>query len=120
MTNWNKEPSGKLFEEITESLRQRRLQMNISQRELAKLSHVSLPLIARLESGVGNITLINLISVMKALNMADSLAVAFRISMESPRQIEKAERKKPQRRVRRSHPNSDSEETPWRWEEDKG
>jgi transcriptional regulator with XRE-family HTH domain len=66
-----------LIKIIGSYVKQRRLQKNISQVELAERSGISMASITRFETGKGNISLQNLISILKILGLADELKVFF-------------------------------------------
>ena len=65
--NWTDENTYRLLNIIGESVKTRRLQRNISQIELSKLSGISLNSITRFETGKGNITLYSLINIFYLL-----------------------------------------------------
>lgn len=119
MENWNKLEDIQLAEIIGESVKGRRLLKNISQDELAELSGVSRPSIIRFETGKGNISLMNLLSILKALDMANELKTIFKGREESPALLSKATSKKTQERVRWSKKGKVEEDETWEWEEDK-
>lgn len=119
MKDWNKLEDIQLSEIIGKSVKGRRLLKNISQDELAELSGVSRPSIIRFETGKGNISLMNLISILKALDIANELKVIFKGIEESPALLSKATSKKTQERVRWSKKAKVEEDETWEWEEDK-
>ncbi len=113
--NWNQESNKRLLEIIGHSMKARRLTREISQEELAKLSGVSHASIARFETGKGNISIQNLLLVMKALGIADELKVIFKESEVSPSLLAKATTKKTKERVRRSKKSKLASEKDWKW-----
>lgn len=119
MEDWNKLEDIRLIEIIGESVRGRRLLKNISQDELAEMSGVSRPSIIRFETGKGNISLMNLLSILKALGMANELKAIFKGAEESPALLSKAKSKKNQERARWSKKAKVEEDSAWVWEEDK-
>ena len=66
-----------LIKVIGSYVKQRRLQKNISQVELAERSGISMASITRFETGKGNISLQNLISILQILGLADELNAFF-------------------------------------------
>lgn len=117
MDEWNKKSNEQLAEIIGESVKGRRLQKNISQDELSELSGVSKASITRFETGKGNISLLNLLSIMKALEMAEELKAIFKMPETSPALLAKANLKKTKERVRRSKKSKETDEN-WQWGED--
>ena len=118
MIEWNKETTQHLLEIIGSSIKARRLQRNISAKELSEISGVSPASIARLETGTGNISLQNLLSILKALNMADELKMIFSPPETSPALLAKATSGKTQARVRRAI-KVRKKDGKWVWGEDK-
>lgn len=119
MKDWNVESNSLLLEKIGESIKGRRLQKNISQEELSEMSGVSVASITRLETGKGNTSLTNLLSILKILEMADELKTIFTPPEVSPTLIAKAVRGKTLERVKRSHLPEAEIEGEWKWGEDK-
>jgi predicted transcriptional regulator len=117
--NWNKEKNASLLEIIGLSMKGKRLSREISQAELAKNSGVSLASIARLETGKGNISLSNLLLIMKALEMADELKIIFKDLEFSPSLLAKASTKKTRERVRKSYKEKKSKSSSWKWGDEK-
>ncbi|AGH94450.1 helix-turn-helix domain-containing protein [Pseudobdellovibrio exovorus] len=118
MNNWNDESTYRLLKLIGEAVKTRRLQKNISQAELSKLSGISLNSITRFETGKGNITLYSLINILKVLDMTEALESVFSVNRITPSLLAKAVRKNNvQQRVRRT--KGKSTRGPWLWEEDK-
>lgn len=66
-----------LIKMIGKSAKIRRLQKNISQEKLAELCGISLASITRFETGRGNISLQNLLSILKVLDMSDAFKAIF-------------------------------------------
>jgi len=113
--DWNKIQNARLLEIIGHSVRLIRLQKEISQEELSILSGVSHASIARFETGKGNISLQNLLFIMKALKMANNLSLCFSAPLESPRQIFKSAAKKPKSRVRKSQKKQVHKNESFKW-----
>ena len=118
MIEWNKETTQHLVEIIGASIKARRLQRNVSAKELSQMSGVSSASIARLETGKGNISLHNLLAILKALNMADELKIIFNPPEISPALLAKATSGKTQARVRRTM-KVRNKDRKWVWGEDK-
>lgn len=119
MESWNGESTSRLLGKIGEALKGRRLQRNISQEELSKLSGVSLASITRLETGKGNISLANMLAILKALEIADELKNIFSPPETSPTLLAKAVTGKTMERVKRSHSREIEKVEGWKWGEDK-
>ena len=119
MIDWNKESNRQLIKIIGGSIKARRLQQNITQEQLSKLSGVSLASVTRFETGKGNISLQNLFSILKTLNMADELKAVFSSPRASPALLAKATSRKTQERVRRSKKQVGVDTKVWTWGEDK-
>lgn len=119
MDNWNLESNSLLLEKIGASIKGRRLQKNVSQEELSEMSGVSVASITRLETGKGNTSLTNLLSILKILEMADELKTIFTPPEVSPTLLAKAVRGKTLERVKRSHLPETEKEGEWKWGEDK-
>ena len=66
-------------------LRQYRLNLNVTQQEMSKLTEVSLPTIQKLESGkAGNINLSNLLKIMRFLGIIENVEHLVPEQPESP------------------------------------
>lgn len=119
---WNKENVVNLLRKIGRSMKGRRIQQEMSQVDLANKSGVSRISIARFESGHGNISLQNLLLLMKALDMVAELKLVFREPEASPSMLAKATTQKTRSRVRKSHATSNIdniEKEAWQWGDDK-
>ena len=66
-----------LVKMIGKTAKLRRLQKNISQEKLAEICGISLASVTRFETGRGNISLQNLLSILRALDMTDSFKTLF-------------------------------------------
>ena len=93
MNDWNKLESLQLIEMIGESIKGRRRLKNMSQNDLAERSGVSSPSISRLETGKGNISSTGLLSILKALGMANKLKTIFKSREKSPARHQKKPKK---------------------------
>lgn len=116
---WNKETNKKLLEIIGQSIKIQRLSREISQDQLAKLSGVSHASIARFETGKGNISLSNLLLIMKALEMADELKAIFKEIDHTPSLLARATTKKIRVRVRKSRKSAELKPGIWKWGDEK-
>ena len=114
MEEWDKKSNAQILKVIGASIKGRRVQNEKSQQELSKLSGVSKASITRLETGKGNISLTNLISIAKALGIANELQLVFKSPEVSPAQLAKAKLGKIRQRVRNSKKDV-SADANWRW-----
>jgi transcriptional regulator with XRE-family HTH domain len=117
--SWNKQTNARLLEIIGRSMKARRVAKEISQEELARLSGVSHASIARFETGKGNISLENLLLIMKSLEMVDELKIIFKDSESSPSLLAKATTRKTRERVRKSQKTKESKSMVWKWGDEK-
>lgn len=115
--SFSQESNTNLLKKIGEGVRGRRLRKNFSQSNLADLSGVSLPTIARLETGNGNISLLHLLSILKVLDMVDEMMTPFHDLESSPTLLAKASKGKTQKRMRRKRDISIVSENKWVWGE---
>ena len=113
--SWNNESVPRLLEIIGQAIKGRRVGKNVTQGELAKLSGVSHASIARFETGKGNISLENLLLILKALEMADELKVIFKDKEDSPSMLARATTQKTKERVRKSKKKNESKLSSWKW-----
>ncbi len=117
--DWNNETTTRLLKVIGQSVKARRVTKELSQEALAKLSGVSHASIARFETGKGNISLENLLLILKALEIADELKIIFKDKDVSPSLLAKATTKKTKERVRKSQNKSELKSTAWKWGDEK-
>jgi transcriptional regulator with XRE-family HTH domain len=117
--DWNNETTTRLLKVIGQSVKARRVTKELSQEALAKLSGVSHASIARFETGKGNISLENLLLILKALEIADELKIIFKDKDVSPSLLAKATTKKTKERVRKSQKKSELKSTAWKWGDEK-
>lgn len=117
--DWNNETTTRLLKVIGQSVKARRVIKELSQEALAKLSGVSHASIARFETGKGNISLENLLLILKALEIADELKIIFKDKDVSPSLLAKATTKKTKERVRKSQKKSELKSTAWKWGDEK-
>jgi len=88
-------------EEIAAKVKERRLELNISQKKLAERSGVSLGSIKRFE-GSGHISLASLLEISLVLNCMGDFDSLF-ASKDAPRSLFSPEPKKRKRSSRRTH-----------------
>lgn len=119
MDDWNKLNARQLMKAIGEALKGRRVLKNLTQEGLSERSGVSKPSISRLEAARGNVSLANLLSILKALEMANELQIIFKEMKASPALLAKASTKKTKERVRGSK-KSKKQDTNFVWGENKG
>lgn len=113
--DWNKLNNQALLTLIGESIQLRRVKALLSQDDLARLSGVSVASIARLETGKGNLSLSNLLSLLKALSMGNELAVVF-AQPASPLELADRLSGKPRERVRSPRKKPEAAASPdWKW-----
>lgn len=113
--DWSNDNFYKILEKIGSSLKGRRVQMNLSQEELAQKSGVSASSIARLETGKGNISLLNLLSLLKELDLLKEFQLTFRDPHLSLALLAKSKTKKLRQRVRKQRKTSPNEKKEWIW-----
>ncbi|WP_269571422.1 helix-turn-helix domain-containing protein [Leptospira wolbachii] len=113
--NWSDENLYTILEKIGTSLKGRRVQMGLSQEDLSVKSGVSPSSIARLETGKGNISLLNLLSLLKELDLLNELQLIFRDPNLSLALLAKSKTKKPRQRVRKQKKISPNENKEWIW-----
>ena len=105
--------------EIGRRLKSARLNADLSQQDLAAQSGVSESTIKRAESANGNITLIALIAILRALNKIEQLDLFLPEPPPNPLQLSAAKGKTKQRASRRqSSQNNNVEEKPFQWGEE--
>ncbi len=91
-----------------------RVAQNISQSELSEISGVSKASITRFETGKGNISLLNFLALMEALNILDDFKNLFDTFNTSP----SLQTRKPSMRVRHSSKPDSQTSRSWQWKED--
>lgn len=113
--NWEDKKIYEIQENIGSSLKGRRVQMELSQEELAERSGVSPSSIARLETGKGNISLLNLLSLLKELDLLNELQLIFRDPSLSLALLAKSKSKKLRQRVRKPKTTPPNKSKSWVW-----
>jgi|AZIK01.1.fsa_nt_gi transcriptional regulator with XRE-family HTH domain len=73
-----------VLEQLGERFRSARLSRNLTQAQLAEASGVSLSTLRRLESGADNVSLLNVIALMRALGVVDQLDLLLPPQPPSP------------------------------------
>lgn len=110
--------NSEILQDIGEAIKAKRLVLNMSQQELADQVGISRVSVVNLENANGNLSLQNLIAIMKVLGMTQNLSAVFSPPEASPVLAAKAQKRKAQQRVRRSE-NKVSEDDEFKWGEDK-
>ncbi len=100
-----------ILTEFGQRLQRQRLDLNISQAELAKEAGVSVPTVQRLETG-SSVQLRSLLRILRALDVLDRLDALF--PAPGVRPMELLERGQAQRQ-RASSRRTEKEPTPWEW-----
>ncbi|PJZ43830.1 XRE family transcriptional regulator [Leptospira brenneri] len=89
--------------------------MELSQEELSEKSGVSLSSIARLETGKGNISLLNLLAILKELDLLNEFQMTFRDPSLSLSLLAKSKSKKLRQRVRKTGKILPNKKKDWSW-----
>jgi transcriptional regulator with XRE-family HTH domain len=107
-----------LLEEIGERLAQRRIELNLTQAELAKQAGVGKRTLERLEAR-GSTQLTNFVRILRELDLLDDLMGAIPTAQPSPMELLRAKGKKARQRVRHKTTPSVLREEPsgWTWAE---
>lgn len=113
--DWEGKNLYEIQENIGTSLKGRRIQMELSQEELSERSGVSPSSIARLETGKGNISLLNLLSLLKELDLLNELQLIFRDPSFSLALLAKSKTKKLRQRVRKPKTIPPNKNKAWVW-----
>lgn len=116
----------KVLESLADGFRRERLNRNLTQQALADASGIGVATLRRFERGEGNISMLNIIALMRALDIVDRLASLFPDSTLSP--IANLREKgagvyadKPVRQRASGHRSDDAEaneESGWQWGDD--
>ena len=110
--------NSEILQDVGEAVKAKRLLLNMSQQELADQVGISRISVVNLENAKGNLSLQNLIAIMKVLGMTQNLSAVFSPPEESPALVAKAQKGKTQQRVRRSE-SKVYEDDEFKWGEDK-
>ncbi|WP_142783766.1 helix-turn-helix domain-containing protein [Changchengzhania lutea] len=87
-----------ILEDLGKGLKQHRLNQNLTAKDLANKSGVSLRTITGFERGEKNISLLNLIEILRALRLLNNLESLFpKIPVISPLELIELEKKKRKR-----------------------
>ena len=110
--DWNAMSDGAIILEIGRFIRHHRLEKNLTQARVAETAGVNRWTLNKIEKGKP-ISLLTLISVLRALDMLPTLDV-FKVSTQlSPIQLAKLEQKKRQRA--RNSDDTKADEGGWEW-----
>lgn len=102
-----------VVQDVGRRIAQSRLERNWTQRALAEKASVGINTLRRLEQGEGRTTLVNLIRILRALELLGGLDVA--IPSPGPRPLEEL-RRRGERRTRASgRPGRPHPDEPWTW-----
>ena len=113
--SYSKESIQGVTERIGMGFKGRRVQAGISQKELSERSGVSPASIARFETGKGNLSLQNLLMLMRSLGIIEELEQIFREPEDSPFLLAKATSRKTKERVRKSRKIDAISNKDWKW-----
>lgn len=90
-----------IIRKLAESIREKRLQLDMTQAELAKRANVSLPTVKKFESGSPP-SFKTVVSIMRALGELARVELMMPVISESPREIFEREAKSLKKRKRAS------------------
>ena len=96
---WNSLSNGAIIQEIGKRVKEIRLDKNLTQQELAKMSGISLFTVAQIERGKP-VSLAMLVPVMRELRLIDNLELLLPQREISPIELLKAKGKVPKRASR--------------------
>lgn len=102
-----------IHDELCERLKAARLEVNVTQAELAEKAGVSLITVKRAESAKGNITLMTLIALLRALGRLDHLDNFLPEPPLSPLQLKAASGQRRQRATGRAEMSEPA--AGWKW-----
>ncbi len=99
-----------IINEIAKRLQERRIKLNLTQKELAKKSGVSSRTLANIEDGQ-NYSFLTLIALLKSLNLIDNLNALIPEPVLEPMSLLKVKTKTPRKRASKINPAP----APWKW-----
>lgn len=105
-------PEDTVLKECGDSIAQVRLGLNMTQKELAYESGVSIATVQRVESGA-SIQFLKLIRIMRVLGLLDKFTSVFTVKSESP--LDKLKRREKTRQRASSKGKNISEKDDWAW-----
>ena len=109
MKIYGNESNDVIINEIGKRIKERRIALGITQKELSVESGVSLRMINNVENG-SNVSLDNLISILRVLRVAENLDLLIAESRVNPFDVvELGGRRK------RVYHKEDKESSPWKW-----
>ena len=112
----------KILEALAHRFRALRLERNITQSQLAADAGIGVATLRRFERGEGNLSLLNMIALMKALDCFTQLEHFLEQPGDSPMQTLRSQGSgylaEPQQRQRASGERSRTDETGWEWGDD--
>ena len=113
MKLYGNEANDVILKELGNRIKDKRINLLITQKELAQESNVSLRMISNVENG-SNISLDNLISILRVLGIAGNLELLIPDNKINPYDIlELGDSRK------RVYPKKTLKQTKWQWEDEK-
>lgn len=111
-----------ILQELSRRFREARLAQNLTQAELADAAGIGVATLRRFERGEGNLSLLNVIALLKALGKVSQLDLLLPESQISPmatlREQGSGILREPQLRRRASGKSSDNADDSWSWGDD--
>lgn len=104
-----------IIDEIAKRIRDRRIKLNLTQKELAEKSGVSSRTISGIEDGQ-NYSFLTLIALLKTLNLIDNLNTLIPEPVIEPMRLLKIKTKKPRQRASKTNHNAQV----WKWGDEDG
>lgn len=118
----------KVLETLAEGFRRERLSRNLTQQSLADMSGVGVATLRRFERGEGNISMLNMIALMRALDIIERLSSLFPDTDITPMANLREQgagiyAEKPNRQRASGHRSNDvgdevNEDNTWQWGDD--
>lgn len=115
----------KVLETLADGFRRERLNRNLTQQSLADMSGIGVATLRRFERGEGNISMLNMIALMRALDIVERLALLVPESDITPmtnlrEQGAGVYAKKPSRQRANGHRSDvvNEENNGWQWGDD--
>jgi putative transcriptional regulator len=115
----NNLPGPNILVELGERIARHRLNMNMSQEELAKQSGVGVATVKRIEHGSASTQLTNVINVLRVLGLAQNLELLVPDVPPSPIQLANMQKKSVRQRARKKRATPMNTDLPtWTWADD--
>ena len=109
MKIYGNESNDVIIKEIGTRIKERRIALEITQKELSVESGVSLRMINNVENG-SNVSLDNLISILRVLRVAENLDLLIAESRINPFDVVELGRRR-----KRVYPKENQESSQWKW-----